>query len=222
MQRLVLFDLDDTLINRRDAFNLWANEFATAHALDEKWTTWLVIADAHHAGPMDTFFATVRDQFQLAEPVERLWQQYRRRMPELAVCPAETLEALKQLNRAGWRIGIVTNGMTDNQLGKIRNTGLADLVDGWCISGEAGMRKPDRKIFQLTAQRCGMPANHGGWMVGDSLALDIDGARHAGLSTIWVQPRLVTFAADPEHFISQPPDFTVSSVLDAATILLDM
>jgi hypothetical protein len=46
--------------------------------------------------------------------------------------------------------------MTDNQLGKIRNTGLAELVDGWCISDEVGVRKPDPKIFQLTAQRCGM------------------------------------------------------------------
>jgi FMN phosphatase YigB (HAD superfamily) len=221
MQRLVLFDLDDTLINRREAFNIWANEFAAAHGLDDKWTTWLVMVDAHHVGPMDTFFATVRDQFELAEPVERLWQQYRRRMPDLAVCPAESLDALKQLRLAGWRIGIVTNGMTDNQLGKIRNTGLADLVDGWCISGEAGIRKPDRKIFQLIAQRCGMPANHGGWMVGDSLPLDIDGARNAGLSTIWVQPRLVSYAVDPDHFINQPPDFTVSSVPDAATILLN-
>ena len=87
MQRLVLFDLDDTLIDRRGAFTIWADEFAATHGLDDKWTTWLVMADAHHGGPMDTFFATVRDQFELAEPVERLWQQYRRRMPELGRLP---------------------------------------------------------------------------------------------------------------------------------------
>lgn len=58
-------------------------------------------------------------------------------------------------------------------------------------------------------------------MVGDSLPTDIDGARNAGLSTIWVQPRVVTFAADSDHFISQPPDFTVSSVPDAVSIVLD-
>jgi FMN phosphatase YigB (HAD superfamily) len=75
---------------------------------------------------MDAFFATVRDQFALAEPVEQLWQQYRRHMPELATCRAESVDALTRLRLAGWRIGIVTNGMTDNQLGKIRNTGLAD------------------------------------------------------------------------------------------------
>jgi HAD superfamily hydrolase (TIGR01549 family) len=220
VQRLALFDLDDTLINRREAFNIWANEFAAAHGLDERWTTWLVMVDVHHVGPMDAFFATVRYQFALAEPVEQLWQQYRRRMPELATCQEESVDALTRLRLAGWRIGIVTNGMTDNQLGKIRNTGLAELVDGWCISDDVGVRKPDPKIFQLTAQRCGMPANQGGWMVGDSLPLDIDGARNAGLSTIWVQPRLVKYSQDPDFFVELPPDFTVSSVPDAAAILL--
>ena len=48
-------------------------------------------------------------------------------MPELALCRGEDLDALRRLRTAGWHIGIVTNGMTDNQQGKIRNTG--DLTD---------------------------------------------------------------------------------------------
>jgi hypothetical protein len=45
---------------------------------------------------------------------DQLWEQYRRRMPQLASCRAEDLDALRQLRRAGWRTGIVTNGMTDS------------------------------------------------------------------------------------------------------------
>jgi hypothetical protein len=37
-------------------------------------------------------------------------------MPKLASCRAEGLGALRHPRRAGWRIGIVTNGLTDNQL----------------------------------------------------------------------------------------------------------
>jgi hypothetical protein len=59
---------------------------------------------------MDAFFATLRDQFALAEPVEQLCQQYRRRMPEMATCRADSVDALTRLRLAGWRIGMVTNG----------------------------------------------------------------------------------------------------------------
>ena len=35
MQRLALFDLDDTLVDRRRAFRAWAEEFVTARELDD-------------------------------------------------------------------------------------------------------------------------------------------------------------------------------------------
>ena len=40
-------------------------------------------------------------------------------------------------------IEIVTNGRVDNQLGKLRRSGVLDLLDGWCVSEETGIRKPD-------------------------------------------------------------------------------
>jgi HAD superfamily hydrolase (TIGR01549 family) len=217
VQSLALFDLDDTLIDRRAAFNAWAEEFVTAQGLDDAALTFLLMADAHHSGPMDGFFATVCQTFDLAEPSSQLWAQYRRRMPELASCRAEDLDALRRLRRAGWRIGIATNGMTDNQLGKIRSTGLDRLVDGWCISDEVGIRKPDPEIFRLTVARCGSDPDGGGWMVGDNLALDVAGGRAAGLRTIWLQPK-----RRPESwsFVGPAPEFTVDSVADAVDVLL--
>jgi HAD superfamily hydrolase (TIGR01549 family) len=217
MQPLALFDLDDTLIDRRAAFNAWAEEFATAHKLDDKALTFLVMADAHHSGPMDSFFTMVCDTFDLAEAPSLLWEQYRRRMPELAFCRAEDLDALRQLRQAGWRIGIVTNGMTDNQLGKIRNTGLSRLVDAWGISDELGISKPDSGIFRLVAERCATNPDHGGWMVGDDLILDIAGGRAAGLRTIWLQPQRRPQAWS---FVGPAPDFMVDSVAEAVEVLL--
>jgi HAD superfamily hydrolase (TIGR01549 family) len=216
MQTLALFDLDDTLIDRRAAFEAWAKEFATAHHLDDKALTFLVMADAHHSGPMDSFFVTIAETFGLAEAPKLLWQQYRRRMPELAACRGEDLDALRRLRAAGWRIGIVTNGMTDNQLGKIRNSGLSDLVDGWGISGELGVRKPDPEIFRLVAERCAADPGGGGWMIGDDLVLDVAGGRAAGLRTIWLQPR----QAPSLSFTGPAPDFTAGSVSAAVDVLL--
>ncbi|RLK22580.1 haloacid dehalogenase-like hydrolase [Micromonospora sp. M71_S20] len=129
MQRLALFDLDNTLIDRQAAFREWAEEFVTDRGLDDKALTWLIATDAHMPGPRGPFFTAVRDEFALTQAAEDLWQQYRQRVPELVSCRAEDLDALRQLRSAGWRIGIVTNGRTDNQQGKIRRTRLDVLVD---------------------------------------------------------------------------------------------
>jgi HAD superfamily hydrolase (TIGR01549 family) len=218
MRPLALFDLDDTLVDRRRAFTAWAQEFVAEHRLDGEALTFLHATDARHRGPMDGFFATVCRRFDLAEPPEQLWRRYRQRMPELASCRPEDLDGLRRLRRAGWRIGIVTNGMADNQPGKIRNTGLAALVDGWGISGELGIRKPDPKIFRRAAQRCGARADGGGWMVGDNLELDIAGARTAGPRTIWLRPRdRAASTANP----CPEPDVTVESVTEAIDILIE-
>jgi len=217
MRSLALFDLDDTLIDRRTAFNAWAEEFVAARGLEDAALTFLVVADAHHSGPMDGFFATVCQTFDLPESPSQLWVQYRRRMPELASCRVEDLDALRRLRQAGWRIGIATNGMADNQLGKIRNTGLDRLVDAWCVSDEVGIRKPDPEIFRLAVARCGGSPDGGGWMVGDNLVLDIAGGQAAGLRTIWLQPR-----RRPESwsFVGPAPEFTVDSVAEAVEVLL--
>jgi HAD superfamily hydrolase (TIGR01549 family) len=186
VQRLALFDLDNTLVDRASAFRLWAGEFAAERGLGEAAVRWLIEADGDGFGAKDRFFASVRERFDLADPAEELWARYRSRMPELVRCPPVLLRGLARLRESGWRVGIVTNGMADNQLAKIERTGLADHVDACCVSGEVGIRKPDARIFRLAAERCGADPDRGGWMVGDSPELDIAGGRATGLRTIWI------------------------------------
>jgi HAD superfamily hydrolase (TIGR01549 family) len=209
---LALFDLDDTLVDRGSAFHAWAEEFVVAHELDDAALSVLLDIDAHHFGPMDGFFASICERYNLAASRDKLWRQYRRRMPELASCRPADLAALWRLRAGGWQVGIVTNGMADNQLGKIRNTGLDGLVDGWCISDEVGVRKPNPEIFRLAAQRCGSSLGPDGWMTGDSLVLDVAGGHAAGLRTVWLQETPETAAWS----LNGPaPDLTASSVAEA-------
>lgn len=217
MQALALFDLDRTLVDSDAAFRVWAREFVVNHGLHDEALTVLFDIDASHSGPKDSFFVTVCQTFGLSIPPGQLWEQYRRRMPELASCRGEDIDALRLLRRAGWRIGIVTNGMADNQLGKIRNTGLDRLVDGWCISGDVGVRKPDPEIFRLAAERCGVSSGGGGWMIGDDLAADVAGGQAAGLRTIWLRARRGAESWPPAGSV---PDVSADSVAAAVGVLL--
>ncbi|MFG1975542.1 HAD family hydrolase [Nonomuraea fuscirosea] len=186
VQRLALFDLDRTLIDLDAAFRRWGEEFAEQQHLSLEDLVWLVSQDRVTHPHREAFFSKVREHFALPDSVEELWAGYRRRMPNLVQCYPGVLTGLAGLRAAGWRVGIVTNGMADNQLGKLRRTGLADVVDGYAVSGVEGIRKPDARLFQIAAQRCGVSLAEGGWMVGDNLVADIAGGQAAGLRGIWV------------------------------------
>ncbi|MFF4198810.1 HAD family hydrolase [Nonomuraea sp. NPDC001831] len=186
MQRLALFDLDRTLIDLGDAFTRWAEEFAEQHHLSGEDVAWLVSLDQGVHPHREVFFNEVRQHFALRESVEELWAGYRRRMPYLVQCYPGVLSELADLRAAGWRVGIVTNGTADNQLGKLQRTGLADAVDGYAVSGVEGVRKPETGLFEIAAQRCGTGLAQGGWMVGDNLIADVEGGQTAGLHTIWI------------------------------------
>ncbi|GAA0968903.1 hypothetical protein GCM10009555_015080 [Acrocarpospora macrocephala] len=209
VQRLALLDLDNTLIDLDEAFGVWAREFTADHGLGSEGFAWL-IAVGRKVPHRATFFAMVRERFGMVEPVDTLWARYRQRMPDLVSCRPEVLDGLTVLRRAGWRLGIVTNGMADNQLGKIQRTGLAEVVDGWAISGTEGVRKPDVRLFAIAASRCGATIADGGWMIGDNPASDIIGGNQAGLYTILINRDGATH--DVTH--------SVTDVLQAIELLL--
>ncbi|MEV4180624.1 HAD family hydrolase [Streptosporangium canum] len=214
MQRLALFDLDNTLIDLDAAFLLWAHEFAEEHRLSRKAVDHLVKLDRNGLPHRELFFTKVRERFKLSASATELWAAYRRRMPHLVECRPEVIAALTELRASGWRVGIVTNGTADNQLGKIQRTGLADVVDGYALSGVEGIRKPDVGLFEIAAKRCGMSLVGGGWMVGDHPVADIGEGHAADLHTIWINRGVWP---DHEHF----PDHTVTDVIHAVDILRD-
>ncbi|MEU8269495.1 HAD family hydrolase [Sphaerisporangium sp. NPDC049002] len=212
MQRLALFDLDNTLVNLDEAFRVWVEEFADEHALGAEAVDWLVALDREGVPHREVFFAKVREHFTLPEPIEELWRRYRRRMPDLVRCRPKVLHGLAQLRASGWRVAIVTNGTADNQLGKIQQTGLAEAVDAYALSGAEGIRKPDVALFEIAAKRCGMTLAGGGWVIGDNLTADIAGGRAAGLRTIWID-------GGTWPGVDHQADHVVTDVLQAIEIL---
>jgi putative hydrolase of the HAD superfamily len=215
----VLFDLDNTLVDRGDAFARWAAEFTAQRRLGEGSAAWLIETDGGGFGPKERFFGAVRERFGLSDSVAELWAAYRARMPHLVRCRPEVLAGLAALRAAGWRIGIVTNGMPDNQHAKIERTGLAAHIHGRAVSGELGIRKPDPRIFRLAAEACGADPADGGWAVGDSPDLDVAGGRAAGLNTFWISRHQPWPPAHPHPDRTAPDAATaIGRLLAGATV----
>ncbi|MFJ9026250.1 HAD family hydrolase [Streptomyces sp. NPDC102259] len=212
MQRLALFDLDGTLVDRQAAFSDAVTGLCHTHSFTPDIEHWLLTELADRANAAD--FTRLHDTFDLAVPGAQLWQEYVGLMAAAVTCRPEVLEDLARLRAAAWTIGIVTNGASDIQRAKLSATGLADLVDGVAVSGDLEIRKPDLRLFELAASRCGVRLADGGWMIGDNPAGDIGGGHQASLRTIWLRGRPWPDDLRAAHHI-------VDDVSDAIAILLN-
>ena len=183
--KVLLCDLDGTLVDKDAGFELWAEDFAAARGLNEEQRRWMVAADRLHRqrGP---FFQAVVDHLALREDPEALWAEYRRQMPRLAPVMNGVLSALATMRREGWLIGVVSNGKSDNQRGKVEASGLAPLLHAVVISEEVGIRKPDPAIFSLAIDACTTEHADDVWLIGDDPSDDVAGGIAAGLQTVWV------------------------------------
>lgn len=90
---------------------------------------------------------------------------------------------LGDLRSRGVLIAILTNGPSDGQRRKLKATGLAEAVDHVAIGEEIGFSKPSAQAFHSVVERLAVLSPEA-LMVGDSPELDYDAALKAGLSAL--------------------------------------
>lgn len=208
---LALFDLDNTLVDRQSAYGDAVSTLCRRRTLGTEVEQWLLTELADRANLSN--FVRLRALFDVDAPPEALWREYVDLIAAAVSCRPAVLGGLTRLRDVGWTIGVITNGAGDIQRAKLAGTGLANLVDGVAASGDLEIRKPDRRLFELGAARCGVTLAGGGWMVGDNPTGDIGGGQQAGLRTIWLRGR-------PWPNELAAPHHVVDDVTDAITILL--
>ncbi len=98
------------------------------------------------------------------------------------------IDTMQYFRDQGVRLGLVTNGGSEMQRGKLKRFGLEPYFDCILIEGEFGVGKPDERVFRHMLEQFGVVARDT-WMVGDDLHRDISGAQALGLFTIWVDWR---------------------------------
>ena len=116
-------------------------------------------------------------------------------------CYPDALPALTAL-AARFPLVSLSNGNAD-----LARIGLDHHFRAAITAREVGFAKPDKRIFDAACARLGVAPEHV-LHVGDDAALDVVGARNAGLRTAWLNRGGATWSHGPA------PDLTIES-LDA-------
>ncbi|GAF06117.1 2-haloalkanoic acid dehalogenase [Paenibacillus pini JCM 16418] len=107
--------------------------------------------------------------------------------------------------RKKYKTGLITNGKTNIQYGKIDQIGMRNDFDIIIVSEEAGVKKPDPSIFEMACTALDVRSEECIY-IGDHPMNDIEGAFRAGMETIWMQanqPWQDGLTAKPLHTIDQ-------------------
>jgi len=109
------------------------------------------------------------------------------------------VETLQELHKFGLILGIIANtdwpGWIFDRVWK--GYGLLDLLKVRLYSGEEGVAKPDKEIFERAAKRAGVEGKRI-LFVGDTLEVDIKGAKDVGWYAAWRRSRGVLSKGLPD------------------------
>lgn len=211
---LVVFDLDDTLVDYDRAILDGLAAFAAERGMGEEGLAFLLDVNRLPLTVEETW-NRIRARFDLGEDVAVLAEHFQASLPALCRPYPGVVDSLAAVRSAGWRTALLTNGLDHEQRAKL-GSGLFELFDAVLICGPAGPRKPQFDVFHQVAGAAGA-AGTGAWMVGDSLVSDIAGGAAAGMVTVWVSHGR-TLPADT----AVRPDYVVASVREAFDLLLSV
>lgn len=110
-----------------------------------------------------------------------------------------TLSVLNTLNRS-YQLHIITNGFEEVQFVKMAKSGLAEYFDHVITSEKAGAKKPHPRIFNYALQ-CSKAKVSESLMIGDNQLVDIEGARKAGMDTVFFNPEKEDTIVKPTYEI---------------------
>ncbi|MGM0510562.1 MAG: HAD family hydrolase [Thermoplasmatota archaeon] len=99
--------------------------------------------------------------------------------------PIDGAERVVNESLSRYDVGMISNGSKDVQMAKLEVLGMTDKFEVVLFSEAVGIRKPDRKIFDLASDKMGYE-NEDCLYVGDSYKSDMIGAGEADMHTCWM------------------------------------
>ncbi len=121
------------------------------------------------------------------ELADHLSEDYVYWSPRIVRLVPGTMELLDYL-RPKYHLHLITNGFQEVQHTKLNGSGLEPYFETLTVSEEVGVKKPNPEIFHYALRKAGAIAEES-IMIGDEMAVDIDGARAAGMDTVMFNPK---------------------------------
>lgn len=200
--RAVVFDMDDTLISRQDAFHVYVEEFyerhAALHGTDQEEAIELMTAwDGRGDNDKHDYFGRLKEQWPgLDMPVPELTENFFTRMAVAVEPDPEANRFLCELTAAGVRWGILTNGPSQFQRGKMATAELDVIAPFALVPSESGDQKPSPAVFEEAVRQSGQDVSST-LFVGDNPRTDIRGAQGIGMPTAWMKAGREWVDGDP-------------------------
>jgi putative hydrolase of the HAD superfamily len=229
--RAGVFDLGDTLVRFTAEGETWwdverrafarAHRFLSEHHADAAWEPFFErikrFSDDYwkRATAGELSFVVdhiVRDTFvelgvPLSEEVERgTVDAFCAEVADACTPFDDAAPVLEALKGRGLKLGLISNTMIHGRIhaDDLRRFGLLGYFDDTVFSGDVGLWKPDRRIFERSVAALGVRPEEA-FFVGDRIVDDVGGAQAAGLRAVLkVNPRTDSDYLDPRAATIEP------------------
>ena len=225
----VLFDVDDTLFDRRGAQDLVLDIIVNEHAalfdgldMEEVRRTFAesdeITSRENDEGTLQEGFRARRSKLflEMLQLDVSSWEDiaalYVKRLPTVDA-PVPGVQRVIEEPAKGFKLGVVSNGFRDVQYRKLDSLRIRERFGCIVLSEEVGLNKPDPGIFKYAASVLKVEPS-ACLYVGDLFDMDVVGAKQAGMLACWFNP---SGAAPPRHDIA--PDLEIRKLVALLQIL---
>ncbi|MED0963957.1 HAD-IA family hydrolase [Bacillus paramycoides] len=205
----MLFDLDDTLLDRDKAvdklFSIILEKYygdvkqlAAKNEMLQKFKEYDKKNYGHNdkVKVLELFFDEFPPKYRL--PSNYIQDFWNNNFPHCFSINQHTINIINTI-KLHIKVGIITNGSTQRQKAKIINTNLNSYFDTIIISEESGFSKPDKRIFELALNKLNVQPEDT-LFVGDNLEKDIGGCQNANIKGIWFNPNMIKNNTDTKPY----------------------
>ena len=189
--KAIFFDFDDTLQSRKGAYRLYCESFLTKYFPDideeERLRKLDEMEEYVDGGYKDreVYFPEIIDLWKWDNhpPMQELYDSFNYDFGKYIVLLDGAIDVLINIKEKGFILGCITNGVSSLQNIKLDTAGIRDMFDVVVVSGDIGIYKPDRRIFDEAIRRAGVK-NEEAMFVGDHPVNDIEGALSADMQVV--------------------------------------